>query len=90
MPQTSRVCVCVCVFTQSEESMDQRPARYRLYGVLVHVDVMNSTAFGHYVAFVRVPDGRWFLCDDDRITQVCVCVQSCMRPCFCTCQRVRI
>lgn len=25
---------------------------------------MNSTSFGHYVAYVRSPDGRWWACDD--------------------------
>lgn len=30
----------------------------------------RSTTYGHYVAYVRGGDGRWYLCDDDSIVPV--------------------
>ncbi|KAL1530370.1 hypothetical protein AB1Y20_001278 [Prymnesium parvum] len=43
-------------------------ARYRLCGVVVHHDVMNSCFFGHYVAYVRQGE-EWLLMDDDDVTR---------------------
>jgi ubiquitin carboxyl-terminal hydrolase 36/42 len=51
--------------------MDTGDVRYQLYGVLVHMDSGGSTSCGHYVAYVRLPDGTWHLCDDARVGQVC-------------------
>ena len=47
--------------------LDSQPVRYTLYGVVVHLDHMNSTHFGHYVSFVRTGDDRWFDCDDMQV-----------------------
>lgn len=40
---------------------------YRLYGVVVHKDVNNSTFFGHYIAYVKT-DGRWRIMDDASVS----------------------
>lgn len=45
-------------------AMDQEPTTYTLYAVIVHLDQMNSTSFGHYICYVRTADGRWYGCDD--------------------------
>jgi hypothetical protein len=42
--------------------------RYELCAVLVHMDMMNSCFFGHYIAFVRRGDAWWCL-DDDEATE---------------------
>lgn len=47
--------------------LDSHGMKYTLYGVVVHLDHMNSTTFGHYVSFVRTSDGRWFDCDDTQV-----------------------
>ncbi|GBF87466.1 hypothetical protein Rsub_00177 [Raphidocelis subcapitata] len=54
----------------AEGAMDQGPVDYSLYAVIVHLDHMNSTTYGHYVAYVRAGDGRWYLCDDDSVVPV--------------------
>ncbi|KAK9162851.1 hypothetical protein Syun_003753 [Stephania yunnanensis] len=43
---------------------------YRLYAVIVHVDVMNATFSGHYVCFVRNIQGNWFKLDDSTVEPV--------------------
>jgi hypothetical protein len=40
-----------------------------------------STTYGHYVAYVRAGDGRWYLCDDDSVMPVSLGkVWLCARP----------
>eukprot|EP01083_Nonionella_stella_P098959 278348_1 len=41
---------------------------YRLIGVLVHYGY--SSHGGHYVSYVRAPDGQWYLMDDSRCQYV--------------------
>lgn len=50
-------------------AIDVGPAGYSLYGVLVHQDYMNSTAFGHYISLVKL-GGNWFECDDQLVRKV--------------------
>eukprot|EP00756_Hemistasia_phaeocysticola_P020588 Hpha_TRINITY_DN15726_c0_g3::TRINITY_DN15726_c0_g3_i1::g.40208::m.40208/K11855/USP36_42; ubiquitin carboxyl-terminal hydrolase 36/42 len=57
------------------ERLDFRPFcsfqgdhQYRLYGVVVHQGY--SLAFGHYYAYVRSCDGKWFCCDDSNVSEV--------------------
>ena len=52
------------------DALDRGPARYSLFGVVVHLDSSNSTMFGHYVSYVRNEEGTWFLCDDSHVTEV--------------------
>lgn len=46
----------------------QGPVRYQLFGVLVHHG--HTLHAGHYVAFVRGPNGLWHLMDDSCVSQV--------------------
>jgi len=41
---------------------------YSLVGVVVHIG--SSLSSGHYVAFCRGPNGFWYKCDDECVTQV--------------------
>lgn len=45
---------------------DKSPV-YRLYGVVVHVDIMNAAFSGHYVCYVKNVENRWFKMDDNRV-----------------------
>lgn len=46
------------------------PENYTLYALVVHKDVNRSTFFGHYVAYVRDRQGRWYLLDDSKVEPV--------------------
>nr|XP_043614870.1 ubiquitin carboxyl-terminal hydrolase 16-like [Erigeron canadensis] len=48
---------------------DKSPV-YRLYGVVVHVDIMNAAFSGHYVCYVKNLENRWFKMDDTRVKEV--------------------
>ena len=41
---------------------------YDLFGVLVHQDFYASAHSGHYVAYVKLPDNTWVLCNDGRVS----------------------
>ncbi|KAK7385384.1 hypothetical protein VNO78_31101 [Psophocarpus tetragonolobus] len=43
---------------------------YRLYGVVVHLDIMNAAYSGHYVCYVKNFQSRWFKVDDSVVTAV--------------------
>ncbi|XP_068313355.1 ubiquitin carboxyl-terminal hydrolase 16-like isoform X2 [Pyrus communis] len=43
---------------------------YRLYGVVVHLDIMNAAFSGHYVCYVRNSHNKWFKVDDSTVTPV--------------------
>ncbi|KAJ0795970.1 putative ubiquitinyl hydrolase 1 [Helianthus annuus] len=43
---------------------------YRLYGVVVHVDMMNAAFSGHYVCYVKNLQNRWFMFDDSMVNEV--------------------
>ncbi len=38
---------------------DAKPV-YDLCGVVLHLDLMNISSFGHYVAFLRQDSGEWW------------------------------
>jgi len=40
---------------------------YSLYAVVVHHDVMNTTISGHYVCYVKDPQGKWHEMDDSKV-----------------------
>ncbi|XP_022962072.1 ubiquitin carboxyl-terminal hydrolase 16-like [Cucurbita moschata] len=46
---------------------DKSPV-YRLYGVIVHLDVMNAAFSGHYVCYIRNNQNKWFKIDDSAVT----------------------
>ncbi|XP_015934845.1 ubiquitin carboxyl-terminal hydrolase 16 [Arachis duranensis] len=43
---------------------------YRLYGVVVHLDIMNAAFSGHYVSYVKNSQNKWFKVDDSVVTPV--------------------
>ncbi|UJR13837.1 hypothetical protein I4U23_000848 [Adineta vaga] len=48
------------------------PSRYRLIAVCLHLskNVSRSSTNGHYVCLYRTDHSRWFLSDDERITEI--------------------
>lgn len=46
---------------------DARP-EYSLYGVVVHAG--SSQDSGHYYSYVKESSGKWYCCDDARVSQV--------------------
>ncbi|GAB2271416.1 ubiquitin-specific protease [Dionaea muscipula] len=51
------------------EASDKSPI-YRLYGVVVHLDNMNSTFSGHYICYIRNVQRKWFAIDDSSVLPV--------------------
>lgn len=43
---------------------------YKLYAVVVHVDMLNASFFGHYICYVKDFRGRWYRVDDCKVTSV--------------------
>ncbi|XP_073224360.1 ubiquitin carboxyl-terminal hydrolase 16 isoform X2 [Cicer arietinum] len=43
---------------------------YRLYGVVVHLDIMNASFSGHYVCYLKNIQNKWFKVDDSVVTAV--------------------
>ncbi|KAJ4701442.1 Ubiquitin carboxyl-terminal hydrolase [Melia azedarach] len=43
---------------------------YRLYGVVVHLDIMNAAFSGHYVCYVKSTQNKWFKVDDSVVAAV--------------------
>lgn len=43
---------------------------YRLYAVVVHLDVMNAAFSGHYVCYVKSTQGKWYKTDDSMVKSV--------------------
>ncbi|WCJ24728.1 Ubiquitin carboxyl-terminal hydrolase 16 [Euphorbia peplus] len=43
---------------------------YRLFGVVVHLDIMNASFSGHYVCYVKNIQNKWFKIDDSMVTPV--------------------
>ncbi|XVF36605.1 hypothetical protein REPUB_Repub19eG0071500 [Reevesia pubescens] len=41
---------------------------YRLYGVVVHLDIMNAAFSGHYMCYVKNVQNKWFKVDDSTVT----------------------
>ncbi|XP_059279634.1 ubiquitin carboxyl-terminal hydrolase 17 [Lycium ferocissimum] len=48
---------------------DKSPV-YQLYGVVVHLDVMNAAFSGHYVCYVRNFQNKWYKVDDSSVRSV--------------------
>ncbi|KAF5748095.1 hypothetical protein HS088_TW04G00044 [Tripterygium wilfordii] len=43
---------------------------YKLYAVVVHVDMLNASFFGHYICYTKDFCGRWHRIDDCKVTTV--------------------
>jgi len=59
--------ILVVYISRQKEERPRGDLTYRLYGVVVHKDVNNSTFFGHYIAYVKT-DGRWRMMDDASVS----------------------
>ncbi|KAM7459661.1 hypothetical protein LguiA_036655 [Lonicera macranthoides] len=53
----------------SEEAGDGSDV-YRLYAVVVHVDMLNASFFGHYICYTKDFCGNWYRIDDDKVNGV--------------------
>ncbi|GLJ40195.1 hypothetical protein SUGI_0824470 [Cryptomeria japonica] len=47
-----------------------RPPTYKLYAVVVHLDMMNASFSGHYVCYVKNLQGAWYKINDCKVKQV--------------------
>ncbi|XP_057799212.1 ubiquitin carboxyl-terminal hydrolase 18-like [Salvia miltiorrhiza] len=43
---------------------------YKLYAVIVHVDMLNASFFGHYICYVKDFRGNWYRIDDCKVASV--------------------
>ncbi|GKU87463.1 hypothetical protein SLEP1_g1858 [Rubroshorea leprosula] len=43
---------------------------YRLYAVVVHVDMLNASFFGHYICYTKDFQGSWYRIDDCKVVSV--------------------
>ncbi|KAK9683621.1 hypothetical protein RND81_10G153900 [Saponaria officinalis] len=44
--------------------------KYELYAVVVHVDMLNASFFGHYICYTKCFKGDWYWIDDCKVTKV--------------------
>jgi len=40
---------------------------YKLYAVVVHVDMLNASFFGHYICYVKDSNCLWYKIDDNKV-----------------------
>ncbi|KAL3650959.1 Ubiquitin carboxyl-terminal hydrolase 18 [Castilleja foliolosa] len=52
--------------TESEDGNDV----YKLYAVIIHVDMLNASFFGHYICYIRDFCGKWYRIDDCKVASV--------------------
>lgn len=43
---------------------------YKLYAVVVHVDMLNASFFGHYICYTKDFCGNWYRIDDCKVMRV--------------------
>eukprot|EP00258_Populus_trichocarpa_P030258 XP_024446277.1 ubiquitin carboxyl-terminal hydrolase 18-like [Populus trichocarpa] len=43
---------------------------YKLYAVVVHVDMLNASFFGHYICYTKDFHGNWHRIDDSKVSSV--------------------
>lgn len=43
---------------------------YDLYAVVVHLDMLNASFFGHYICYIKDYRGRWYKIDDCKVMVV--------------------
>ncbi|KAI3703656.1 hypothetical protein L1987_73848 [Smallanthus sonchifolius] len=44
--------------------------KYKLYAVVVHVDMLNASYFGHYICYTKDFSGKWYRIDDCKVDAV--------------------
>lgn len=40
---------------------------YKLYAVVVHIDMLNASFFGHYICYIKDFQGNWYRIDDWKV-----------------------
>ncbi|CAL5390249.1 unnamed protein product [Camellia sinensis] len=43
---------------------------YKLYAVVIHVDMLNASFFGHYICYTKDFCGKWYRIDDCKVMRV--------------------
>ncbi|CAJ1973610.1 unnamed protein product [Sphenostylis stenocarpa] len=43
---------------------------YKLYAVVVHIDMLNASFFGHYICYIKDFCGNWYRIDDWKVLRV--------------------
>ncbi|XP_012455330.1 ubiquitin carboxyl-terminal hydrolase 19 [Gossypium raimondii] len=43
---------------------------YKLYAVVVHLDMLNASFFGHYICYTQDFNGNWYRIDDCKVMRV--------------------
>ncbi|KAJ1378103.1 Zinc finger, MYND-type [Sesbania bispinosa] len=43
---------------------------YKLYAVVVHIDMLNASFFGHYICYIKDFQGNWYRIDDWKVMNV--------------------
>ncbi|XP_010429445.1 PREDICTED: LOW QUALITY PROTEIN: ubiquitin carboxyl-terminal hydrolase 19-like [Camelina sativa] len=43
---------------------------YKLYAVIVHLDMLNASFFGHYICYIKDFRGNWYRIDDSKVENV--------------------
>ncbi|GAU17666.1 hypothetical protein TSUD_07270 [Trifolium subterraneum] len=43
---------------------------YKLYAVVVHIDMLNASFFGHYICYIKDFRGNWYRIDDSKVACV--------------------
>lgn len=54
-----------------------RPPHYKLYAIVVHVDIFNASYFGHYICLVKNSRGSWYQADDAKVIFILSNEQEC-------------
>ncbi|KAG6387878.1 hypothetical protein SASPL_153073 [Salvia splendens] len=50
--------------------LEDRNDVYKLYAVIVHVDMLNASFFGHYICYIKDFHGKWYRIDDCKVASV--------------------
>ena len=45
----------------------RQSTRYSLFAIIQHIGTLN---FGHYTAYIKMPDSQWYKADDSLVTKV--------------------
>lgn len=48
---------------------------YKLYAVVVHLDMLNASYFGHYICCIKDFLGNWYQIDDGKVNLLCLPLQ---------------
>ncbi|CAN4105248.1 unnamed protein product [Withania somnifera] len=43
---------------------------FKLYAVIVHVNMLKTSDFGHYICYIKDFSGNWYRIDDDKVLDV--------------------